>query len=98
MTTQQVGKCSECSTEVEANARFCPNCGVSFTGEAPASKTSYAAIPYEYFIAKEGTHDKLTELINRAAAEGWEPVNVYAWNSGQLGAIHACLLRRAIPE
>ena len=50
---------------------------------------------YEYKVIKELTHDKLGKVINREAAEGWEPVNAYA--SGNVNtATHYALLRRAL--
>ncbi len=49
---------------------------------------------FEYKIVKAGTHGRLEQEINRAAADGWEPVIVYAWSTGAATADHAVLLRR----
>ncbi len=49
---------------------------------------------FEYKIAKSNTHTGLEHEINKLAAEGWEPVMVYAWNTGWTSADHAVLLRR----
>jgi len=48
----------------------------------------------EYRIIKSKTHTGLEEEINKAAAEGWEPIMVYAWNTAPNTADHAVLLRR----
>ena len=40
------------------------------------------------------THHGLEADINKAAAEGWEPMFVYAWNTAPNTADHAVLLRR----
>ena len=48
----------------------------------------------EYRIVKSNTHTGLEEEINKAATEGWEPIMVYAWNTGMNTANHAVLLRR----
>ena len=53
---------------------------------------------FEYSIRKSGTHTALAEEINRAAADGWEPVIVYAWNTAPNTADHAVLLRRPAPN
>lgn len=47
-----------------------------------------------YRIVKSNTHQGLEEEINKAAAEGWEPIIVYAWNTAPNTADHAVLLRR----
>ncbi len=52
---------------------------------------------FEYRIVKSNTHAGLEEQINKAAAEGWEPIMVYAWNTGWVTAAHAVLLRRPAP-
>ncbi len=49
---------------------------------------------YEYRILKADSHSALETKINKAAAEGWEPIMVYAWNTGMSTADHAVLLRR----
>ena len=49
---------------------------------------------FQYRIVKSGTHTGLEREINAAAAEGWEPVIVYAWNTAPNTADHAVLLRR----
>jgi hypothetical protein len=49
---------------------------------------------FEYRIVSAKTHTSLEKEINKAAAEGWEPVMVYAWNTGVATADHAALLRR----
>jgi len=51
---------------------------------------------FVYRIVKSNTHTGLADEINRAAADGWEPVMVYAWNTGLNSADHAALLRRPI--
>ena len=48
----------------------------------------------KYRIVKSNTHQGLEEEINKAAAEGWEPIIVYAWNTAPNTADHAVLLRR----
>ena len=48
----------------------------------------------KYKIIKSSTHTGLEAEINKAAAEGWEPVIVYAWNTAPNTADHAVLLRR----
>ncbi len=53
---------------------------------------------FEYKIVKAGTHTGLETEINQAAADGWEPVAVYAWNTGWTSANHAVLLRRPAPR
>ncbi|HEY7466773.1 MAG TPA: hypothetical protein VIB47_08780 [Dehalococcoidia bacterium] len=53
---------------------------------------------FTYRIVKSGTHNGLADEINKAAAEGWEPVIVYAWNTAPNTADHAVLLRRPVPE
>jgi hypothetical protein len=55
------------------------------------------AMSIEYKIVKTNTHTKLEKEINDAAADGWEPMMVYAWNSGLATADHAVLLRRPAP-
>ena len=52
---------------------------------------------FEYRIVKSKTHTGLEEEMNKAAAEGWEPVIVYAWNTAWTTADHAVVLRRAAP-
>ena len=52
----------------------------------------------EYKIVKSDTHSGLEGEINRAVTEGWEPMMVYAWNTGWTSADHAVLLRRPAPE
>ena len=49
---------------------------------------------FEYKIVKSGTHNGLEHEISSHAAEGWEPVIVYAWNTAPNTADHAVLLRR----
>ena len=49
---------------------------------------------FEYKIVKSSTHTGLEQEINQHASEGWEPVMVYAWNTGWTSADHAVLLRR----
>jgi hypothetical protein len=49
---------------------------------------------FEYKIVKSGTHTGLEQEINQRATEGWEPLIVYAWNTGVNTADHAVLLRR----
>lgn len=58
---------------------------------------------YYYDILKASNHDDLRDMINVAAAQGWEPVECYAalgWNtatfvSSAARAIdHFCLMRR----
>jgi hypothetical protein len=52
---------------------------------------------FEYRIVKSNAHTGLEKEINKAAAEGWEPIFVYAWNTTPNTADHAVLLRRAAP-
>jgi hypothetical protein len=52
----------------------------------------------EYKIVKTNTHTKLEKEINDAVTRGWEPVMVYAWNTGIGTADHAVLLRRPAPQ
>jgi hypothetical protein len=52
---------------------------------------------FEYRIVKSNTHTGLADEINKAATEGWEPMTVYAWNTGLNTADHAALLRRPAP-
>ena len=49
---------------------------------------------YEYKIVKAASHDKLAIAINVEAADGWEPMNAYAWGYSSNAASHAALLRR----
>lgn len=49
---------------------------------------------FEYKIVKSGTHTGIEKEINKEAAQGWEPVIVYAWNTAPNTADHAVLLRR----
>lgn len=49
----------------------------------------------KYRIVKSSTHTGLEAEINKAAVDGWEPIIVYAWNTGMNTADHAALLRRA---
>jgi hypothetical protein len=49
---------------------------------------------FEYRIVKSNTHTGLEKEINKAAADGWEPMFVYAWNTAPNTADHAVLLRR----
>jgi hypothetical protein len=48
----------------------------------------------KYRIIKSSTHHGLEDEINKAAADGWEPIMVYAWNTAPNEADHAVLLRR----
>lgn len=50
---------------------------------------------FEYKIIKSKTHTGLEQEINKAASDGWEPLTVYAWNSGWSTADHAVVLRRS---
>ena len=50
---------------------------------------------FEYRIVKASTHTGLEDEINKAATEGWEPMFIYAWNTGVATADHAVLLRRS---
>ena len=49
---------------------------------------------FEYRIVRSGTHTGLEDEINKAAADGWEPMFVYTWQTGVSTADHAVLLRR----
>jgi hypothetical protein len=61
---------------------------------AAEQPTGEKGVVMKYRIIKSSTHHALEEEINKAAAEGWEPVIVYAWNTAPNTADHAVLLRR----
>ena len=63
------------------------------TEASPASSKGESDV-FEYKIIKSKTHTGLEQEINKAASDGWEPLTVYAWNSGWSTADHAVVLRR----
>jgi predicted nucleotide-binding protein len=58
-----------------------------------------AARAYWYDIFKESSHEKLAQSINKAAEQGWEPVQCWSdtmagHGSSIMGAVdHFCLVR-----
>jgi hypothetical protein len=95
--TNESGRCSKCGAEVEDNARFCSNCGASFTGALPApARPPVRPAAYQFDIVRAKSHDALVHLINQAAQDGWEPVAPYAWNTSITQADHACLVRKLL--
>ena len=57
------------------------------------------ATEYEYKIVKAASHDKLAIAINVEAADGWEPMNAYAWGySSNAPAMPRCCAVRREPR
>ncbi len=48
---------------------------------------------YEYRVERVNTHHDMTALLNRVAAEGWEPLHYAIWSSDGSG-VHFVMLRR----